>query len=887
MSTTVSKDHKLELKDIQIPIPEYPKFQSSHLIDYFLIYGYEEEYIQNQIIKKIPQSQDTKLTSFPSTDYPTILSSISSDYNDDIINENEIINSIYPSSPLILYSKGGEIFSSEIENKKVIFTKIENNIINYGFALTFYEQLFIFNDKRIFLPKAFVIISQYPYFNTFNNILNEIYNLFHCNTVQIPIEIQIYNIINFLPAPISKNYDISIFPNYNLEEIIKCNSNEEFISLDNQEIYSLEKNKGYKKPEINMTEIFQVIPIEILVHVYLEILTGSVISIFSENIEILKTVIFLFQTFMFPLVNEENVKSLSPDKYFCKSENKNNIFGFLCCYENVNQYNKNGNNNFKSEFIFDIDKKEINSNETLREETKKLNEYFKNIINKESNENNSSEFEKNIRELIKKLKEIKEKIVKFGKNKNEVHFFDYINNEQDELNKLIQGTFYQFILSVSSHYVFKYLMNNDNNDIEEEKIFYNLFSKSIYSKNLNNLKTNYLSNNDNINKKNIVIFENVLLAQNKNNSQIMEKINDINFLTIFYKEKDVTEPITFLEFYKYYFNNLQTYFYEVINDKFVNCKQIKNENSTNFLYHYKKINLDKELIFKYIYLLEQMPSEDKIRCFPSNIEVINKVTHNIKEIQNNFEQYYIENNLIDFKDVIKLSILIIVSLSTSGHKLIYFAESIYELLNQIKVSLYKYIEIILYIAYKVFTKETNKNLYIYEKYFDIFKAIKENSLIIINNDLNILYENISKFCDKIKGKRNENINEDEGYKIIKDLDIKKLYTIECKLKEKEIINSITSANFNESIKKSNLNFKAKILKDKAYSFSEIASPYKIYTQLNKMLEGYLKKLDFGKVNKEEYKKLIMQLIYYCNMFQDDFPKDVIKFLVYCLKTENK
>ena len=54
---------------------------------------------------------------------------------------------------------------------------------------------------------------------------------------------------------------------------------------------------------------------------------------------------------------------------------------------------------------------------------------------------------------------------------------------------------------------------------------------------------------------------------------------------------------------------------------------------------------------------------------------------------------------------------------------------------------------------------------------------------------------------------------------------------------------------------------------------------------NKILDEYYLNLDFSKVNKDEYKKLIIHLIYYCSLYPNDFNKEIIKFLIYCLKTD--
>ena len=129
------------------------------------------------------------------------------------------------------------------------------------------------------------------------------------------------------------------------------------------------------------------------------------------------------------------------------------------------------------------------------------------------------------------------------------------------------------------------------------------------------------------------------------------------------------------------------------------------------------------------------------------------------------------------------------------------------------------------------------------------------------------------------------MTENNDYKLVKDTEIKKLYTLEPKLKEKDVLNIIANPGFNGNIKNNKINFKAKILKDKPINLNDVFSPLKVLNTTNKILDEYYLNLDFGKVNKDEYKKLIIHLIYYCSIYPNDFKKEIIKFLIYCLKTD--
>ena len=89
-----------------------------------------------------------------------------------------------------------------------------------------------------------------------------------------------------------------------------------------------------------------------------------------------------------------------------------------------------------------------------------------------------------------------------------------------------------------------------------------------------------------------------------------------------------------------------------------------------------------------------MPLEDRNKCFPyiDNNTITNiKSEIKIKDISNNFDLFLINNKLMTSIDIIKASILNIVALSLSGHKLLFFTECIYDLIKNINISLNKFI----------------------------------------------------------------------------------------------------------------------------------------------------------------------------------------------------
>ena len=82
---------------------------------------------------------------------------------------------------------------------------------------------------------------------------------------------------------------------------LNCQSNEEFFSLKSQKIYSLSQNNGYNELVLNLSELFELIPIELIVGIYLKLLTDHIISFFND-IQILNIVI-LYLNIVYILYN--------------------------------------------------------------------------------------------------------------------------------------------------------------------------------------------------------------------------------------------------------------------------------------------------------------------------------------------------------------------------------------------------------------------------------------------------------------------------------------------------------------------------------------------------------------------------------------------------------
>jgi len=160
----------------------------------------------------------------------------------------------------------------------VIFSNIQNEVVNYGYGHIFYEKK-IYKEIIIHVPKAFVIISQYPFFRIFNQLSEEILELFNNNQqqLQIPIEIQIYNIINFVPASINTGLKMTLIPKEELNQIKFLNNQDDFFNSSIQTKYYAAQLNGYRATEINFCYLLNALPRELILEIYLNLISGRII----------------------------------------------------------------------------------------------------------------------------------------------------------------------------------------------------------------------------------------------------------------------------------------------------------------------------------------------------------------------------------------------------------------------------------------------------------------------------------------------------------------------------------------------------------------------------------------------------------------------------------
>ena len=301
--------------------------KAPNLIDKFLVLGYDQKTIdftyQNCNIEK-KNDINTNFTFFEFEERPDVINEICNDYFKDLLDNDLILELIFPNYPQMYFLENKyinmqkEIDEDGLINPYSIIFSI-NPQDNYGSKKSYNGLGYIFYVKQdhklngkvdgyLFIPTAYVILSEYPYFYQFNEICKNIYIQMKKESDEIPIDIIIYNTIKFIPSPINKNIKlffgnhIGIRQTKNLNnEIILFNLNSN-IQKDMNAIPSMyfKQLSGYPYIDINMSFIFNLIPPEIIIEVFIFSFLEHDIIFYSSKPDFLNIIMYIFTCFNYP-----------------------------------------------------------------------------------------------------------------------------------------------------------------------------------------------------------------------------------------------------------------------------------------------------------------------------------------------------------------------------------------------------------------------------------------------------------------------------------------------------------------------------------------------------------------------------------------------------------
>ena len=466
----------MELKDTK-SIKLHPFMALSEtLMECFCIIGYREKDLQKLSPNFIGDKPQIELS---------LISTIISHSSFKEYDYNMIIDKVYPDKPLILANTNNSKIKPSISS--IIFSScVKTNAkpnepertFYSGYALRFYE-LYEYNGCEYYVPKAFLIISQYPYFSQYHILCSFLYENFIVKkndytgdiklivpeyenendkdfyvTKSIPIEIFLYCLLNYVPSPFNS----------------KIKSKLTFINDD----MTFPLLSGYPYIDFDLYKIIKEISFSEFLKIYILVFLEIPLIFFSENIEKLNLLLYTLYILNYPLTDTlyfSHIYSIS------KEEMKNGFGKELLTFRGINiKYSKELDcSEFNDlNFVFDVDNKNLikineNKESNIIEQLLTLN--FLDI----------SQLEKELEELKKEWKKIS----------NSESYFN-INEHIHKINKKVQKIFYEFILNVlleiyinlqfdvTDFCIKKQNINNVSNSevLEEEKQFFEYFKRT-------------------------------------------------------------------------------------------------------------------------------------------------------------------------------------------------------------------------------------------------------------------------------------------------------------------------------------------------------------------------------------------------------------------------
>ena len=912
------------MSEKEILIKKYPYLSySKNIIECFSIIGYEEKLLPEII-------QDYKNTKTQNHS-PTLISSIISDEDFRIIDNDFIISQIFPEKPEFILKSKNQHTSLDIPPlKNIIYafmtdkpgsTEEEGNKIFYTcFALIYHEpytyKISSNNNnsetEEYYIPKALCIISQYSFFGFFKYISLNLYKLLLKNlnsNNKISLDIIIYNIVNFTPSPL--NYSINYFLFKDVLDVL---------------YYHLPQLSGYPLLDFNIFEIFNIFPVRLFIEIYILTVLEQSILFFSSNLEILNMVMYIFYILNYPCNNSTYFwhivsilkKDLNEENRFV-GQIMTSLLGVNSEYDKSIDTSAFGNYHF----IVDIDNKKLifktcaNPEDNI--EMKKmisLQTYIHDIIDEKEVE--SLFLQKYIERLIKLIENLlKENNIEIQKNKA-VNFFENIDRKN---NIKFQEYFYNFIINlllvlyqniniditmsyakIKLHKKLNFKVNNVNKIIkDEEKYFCEFLTTSSKFKLYFEMSIEKSQSNE--------LFKIPLLfSEEYVNVKIKCKHNKIALKLPYFS---IIDKLYFPSTKEVKSVHLNHFHFQYSDDK-INILSFDKDKKNHFKNIQGKKNLftfNKELLQNYIYILRNnFTKEELIEKFPSIIikdENISSIY--LKNISEIIQDFFEKNNYIDSSNYLIYStayIFIILAPIFSYENLLFYIDKIINCLKKVDFFLRYYINIMIktFNQYYLINKEEKKypdmtfdniKMYIYLLLI-VLKEVKiapdEQMLLIqksfnsknIENKQNFeikTNDNNIELIENTQRKEMNLLNKDNFKIFLKyNFDSNNFYQvnsiISMAMKEKKECSISLMNNTNNDHEKKNVIIVIKI-KDKIYS-ADLLSPKKIFKTIRTEYENLSKNsFSIEKLDKQTLKQVLINLIQYSIELTDlKIPKEL-------------
>jgi len=769
-------------------IKKYPYISSSpNLIEYFEIIGYQESMVP-QILDYYRKKEN------PIS--PTIISSIISKSDYLKIKNDSIISSIYIENPYPLLINKNNTNQEPPPTSKVInhfcFSS-ENgtkNIIYSVFGFKFYEKyryhITSKDFEEYYIPKAFCIISQYSFYTLFSYICSNLYKIMRKNFIDcLPFELIIYNIVNFIPSPIKYGIHLNFFGN-----ILKIPD------------YEINQLSGYNYLDFDLSQIFNLLPLNLVLEIFIFTFIEKKIVFFSKNLEILNMTMFIMYALNYPC---------NDGRYFFyiisfsskKLTDDNKLLGIVDNYMvGVNDsYNDEINTSEIGDFhlVVDIDNKKIiiKENKEIRDykglaELYDFKDFIENII-KEKDKIIERSF---LKPFILRMKKnldlfLTKKINDFNSN-SKSKYVNFFNTSKDiyEINKGIQEIFYDFCLNILVLFYHDYSLSsfcekiNKNDEEEAKKSLYHMIGanefeqieyikeESIFFKFFREtIKYKIYFENFIQSKKSLDLYKVALLYSDEFiNIKMMDLDNKIwNEISIFEIIDSLYYPNVKQEIVGITLNNIFDEYSENLK-KYFNHFESKDKNRSN---QKQLVALNKKIINKFIYILKIHYNNNELKdIFPylrlkeeNPIESMDR-----REILNTIQNIFEKKCLIEISNYLIYSLVYVFSISITLHShqsLISYLERLIKIISKIKFKLFTrhFVYILIKTFYKYYLIHKEKRIYpdlsssiIKKYYYMLIDSVLKKNCIIPDEEMLQIFNN---FFYKIILKERDSLNKKE------------------------------------------------------------------------------------------------------------------------------
>ena len=495
------------IKSIKIKFPF--SGVAPNLIDKFLVLGYKQKSIDyySQFGSENTKYH-TRFQFFDLEDRPSVINEICNNYSKDLLDNELILELIFPNLPKMYFMEKKYLNTPKEPDEElltspysIIFSinpqdnsgsKKSYNGLGFVFFIS-YEPRGRDTDGIFYIPMAYVILSEYPYFYHFNEICRNVYFQMLKENDEIPIDIILYNVVKFAPSPINKNINLyfggqigfSQDKDATVETILDTLN---IINRKEKGIPSMFFNQlsGYPFMDVNLSFIFNLIPPEIIVEVFIFSFLEHDIIFYSSRPEILNMVMYIFANLNYPFndsIYYWHLLSVSIDSFMSGSstfvgKTSSTMTGIL------DEYNPNvmTTKKIREHFVLDIDNK--NFFFLFQEETDEVKDtmdlytYIKNCASEVDEANDTKKGDKDkestirnyfndgiqlyevIKNLMEELQRRSKKVTSVNYNNENVKRPSFLNMYDDESemecmksNARLQKAFFTFITQIITNFV--------------------------------------------------------------------------------------------------------------------------------------------------------------------------------------------------------------------------------------------------------------------------------------------------------------------------------------------------------------------------------------------------------------------------------------------------